>query len=224
MDEIYKDELKKLNGKYVEMGINVSEQIYQSTKAFIDHDSILAGNIMRQDKKINEYEMTLEAQALDLMALKQPVAEDFRIVISILKASSDLERIGDHANSIARETIRIKGNSREKQIEINIAKITANIRKMLEMILDAYINNDDKKARKIAQDDLEIDKQYFQNYDLIVGMMARDTSKAVASSSYLTVIRLLERIGDHIVNLAEWVVYAKTGKLEELNPGKLNRE
>lgn len=201
----------------MEMGINVSEQIYRSTKAFIEHDKELANEVVSDDQEINGGEMQLENQALKLIALQQPVASDFRTIVSVLKASSDLERIGDHAVSIAKETILVKGNPRVPQIEEKISAMTADIRKMLEQVLDAYVKADEKSARNIAQEDKKIDEQYKVCRDLIVKEMQHETKTAVATSSYLLVARLLERIGDHIVNLSEWIVYSKNGHLVELN-------
>lgn len=217
MHEIFYDELRKLNVHFMEMGINVSEQIYRSTKAFIEHDKELANKVVSDDQEINGGEMQLENQALKLIALQQPVASDFRTIVSVLKASSDLERIGDHAVSIAKETILVKGNPRVPQIEEKISAMTADIRKMLEQVLDAYVKADEKSARNIAQEDKKLDEQYKVCRDLIVKEMQHETKTAVATSSYLLVARLLERIGDHIVNLSEWIVYSKNGHLVELN-------
>ena len=94
MHEIFYDELRKLKVRFMEMGINVSEQIYRSTKSFIEHDKELANEIVNDDQEINSGEIQLENQALKLIALQQPVASDFRTIVSVLKASSDLERIG----------------------------------------------------------------------------------------------------------------------------------
>lgn len=217
MHEIFYDELRKLNVHFMEMGINVSEQIYRSTKAFIEHDKELANKVVSDDQEINGGEMQLENQALKLIALQQPVASDFRTIVSALKASSDLERIGDHAVSIAKETILVKGNPRVPQIEEKISAMTADIRKMLEQVLDAYVKADEKSARNIAQEDKKLDEQYKVCRNLIVKEMQHETKTAVATSSYLLVARLLERIGDHIVNLSEWIVYSKNGHLVELN-------
>jgi len=224
MDGLFSDELKKLKWHFIEMGINVSEQIYQATKAFIDHDKELAQHVIEQDQTTNEEETGLEVQALNLMALQQPVADDFRSIISILKASSDLERIGDHAVNIARETIRVSGSQRVVGIENAIAEMTASVRSMLEKVLDAYAQADEKVAREGAAADLEVDKQYILVRDSITAAMRQDAKMITASSSYLMVSRLLERVGDHIVNLSEWIVYSRTGELVELNPGKSDPE
>lgn len=224
MHELFADELKKLRGRFMEMGINVSEQIYASTKSFIDHDLKAANKVIEDDITTNKEEVSLEERALKLIALQQPVASDFRAIISILKASTDLERMGDYSVNIARETIRVKGNPRVNEIEKAIDEMTKLIREMLEEALDAYVRNDEKMARKVALRDLEADKQYILIRNNITAAMQQDSETVVANSGYMMVVRLLERMGDHIVNLSEWIVYNASGELVELNPGKKDPE
>ena len=140
------------------------------------------------------------------MALQQPVASDFRNVISILKATGDLERIGENALSIAWETIRVKGNPRIPEVETIIKSMSKKVNFMLE-----------KLAREVAKKDDEVDEDYVKARKLIIAGIKQDPEAAVASSSYFMVIRLLERIGDHVVNLAQWVVYKMSGELVDLN-------
>ena len=217
MGAIFDDELKRLRSHFMEMGIDASEQIYQATKAFTDHDADLADKVLTTDTKINDEEIHLEKQALKLMALQNPVATDFRKIISILKATNDLERIGENAMSIALETIRVKGNPRIPEVEEIISNMTHNVRHMLIQVLTAYVQDDEKMAREVASRDSMIDHDYVRARQLIVDGIEDDPSRAMASSSYFVVTRLLERIGDHIVNLASWVVYKTTGELEELS-------
>ncbi|WP_125769055.1 phosphate signaling complex protein PhoU [Lapidilactobacillus wuchangensis] len=216
MGQQFFDELKSLQTNFMDMGINVSEQIYQSTKSFIDHDKQLAQQVIDHDRKINGTEVSLEKQALYLMALQQPVATNFREIISILKASADLERVGDHAVGIARETIYIKGNQRIPEVEEMIANMTNSVRKMLEEALDAYFHENVTVAEKVAGADDEIDQQYIQIRQSLTNSPQLDGELAPASASYLMVARFLERIGDHIVNISEWIVYSKTGNIVEL--------
>ncbi len=224
MRELFVDEMKKLHGRFAEMGINVSEQIYRSTTALTDHDEALAKEVTSGDNGTNSEEMELEKQALKLIALQQPVANDFRDIITILKASSDLERIGDHAVTIARETVRVKNGKQISPIEKKISLMSENIRTMLSSVLDAYSKNDDKAARQVAKKDIEIDRLYVEIRDDITKALAKHPEDAQSGSSYLIIIKMLERIGDHIVNLAEWIVYNVTGKIVELNPGKADPE
>ena len=218
MRGIFEDELKKLHGKFTEMGINVSEAIYRASKSFIDYDKLLAQQVIDHDEQINEEEIKLEDQALMLIALQQPVATDFRRIIIVLKASSDLERIGDHAVGIARESIQLKGEHRIEEIENEIGEMTNNVRSMLEEVLDAYVKEDEMGAKKIASANQKIDEDYAEVREKTIKMMKQDSKVITGSASYLMVASYLERIGDHIGNIAEWVVYNETGHLGELTP------
>lgn len=219
MHEIFLDELKKLNTQFMEMGVSVNDAIDHATRAFVDHDKKTSQKMVDDEERIPEESLDIQKKALKLMALQQPVATDFRVVISILKATTDLERIGENAMSIAWETIRVKGNPRIPEVEEIISSMTHDVRHMLIQVLTAYVQDDEKMAKEVAAKDTKIDEAYVKVRKLIVDGIENDPSKAVASSSYFVVTRLLERIGDHIVNLAMWVVYKTTGELNELvNP------
>ncbi|GAA2865434.1 phosphate signaling complex protein PhoU [Lactobacillus intestinalis] len=219
MHEIFLDELKKLNTQFMEMGVSVNDAIDHATRAFVDHDKKTSQKMVDDEERIPEESLDIQKKALKLMALQQPVATDFRVVISILKATTDLERIGENAMSIAWETIRVKGNPRIPEVEEIISSMTHDVRHMLIQVLTAYVQDDEKMAKEVAAKDTKIDEAYVKARKLIVDGIENDPSKAVASSSYFVVTRLLERIGDHIVNLAMWVVYKTTGELNELvNP------
>lgn len=217
MHEIFLDELKKLNTQFMEMGVFVNDQIDHATRAFVDHDKKKAQSMVDNEEKIPEESMDIQKKALKLMALQQPVATDFRVVISILKATTDLERIGENAMSIALETVRVKGNTRIPDVEEIISTMTHNVRHMLIQVLTAYVQDDEKMARNVASRDVEIDKDYVKARQLIVDGIEKNPDTATASASYFAVTRLLERIGDHIVNLAMWVIYKTTGELNELS-------
>ncbi|MDO4903882.1 MAG: phosphate signaling complex protein PhoU [Limosilactobacillus sp.] len=221
MGAIFNDELKRLRSHFMEMGIDASEQIYQAIKAFTDKDVDLAKSVLNNDQNLNNEEVNLEKQALKLMALQQPVATDFRKIISILKASSDIERLGDYATHIARAAIDIsKDNNGDESIEAKMEEMMMILRQMLEKVLDAYVYTDTQKAYEVANEDLKVDMIYVQlQHDILKGLS--EGGKDVKTySEYLSVIRYLERAGDHIVNLAEWIIYIDSGKLVELNPGK----
>lgn len=117
MRKLFSSELNRLHDQFMQMGINTSEQIYQATKAFNLHDNKLAKEVIDNDQNTNGEEIRLEKEAFDFIALQQPVATDLRIIMVILKASSDLERIGDHAVSIAHETIRGETDQRLPIVE-----------------------------------------------------------------------------------------------------------
>ena len=220
MGAIFNDELKRLRGHFMEMGIDASEQIYQATKAFTEHDPALANQVLTTDNKINDEEVSLEKEALKLMALQQPVASDFRKIISILKASSDIERLGDYATHIARAAINLSDREHNEQIEGQIEKMMLIVREMLERVLDAYAQTNEQAAYEVAKEDLRVDMIYVQQQQAILTALAKAGGNVKTYGDYLAVIRYLERSGDHIVNLAEWIIYIGSGKLVELNPGK----
>lgn len=217
MHEVFLDELRKLNTRFMGMGIDVSESIEEATQAFVDHDKKLAQSLVKDDQKVSRAATKVEKRTLKLMALQQPVASDFRNVISILKATGDLERIGENALSIAWETIRVKGNPRIPEVETIIKSMSKKVNFMLDQVLKAYVQGDEKLVREVAKKDDEVDEDYVKARKLIIAGIKQDPEAAVASSSYFMVIRLLERIGDHVVNLAQWVVYKMSGELVDLN-------
>jgi phosphate transport system protein len=208
----FSDEIMQLQKYFIELGKSTMAQINQATSAFIDHDKVRAQQLI-EAQTFNGHDEWLEASALKLMVLQQPVAADFRNVVSILKASSDFERISDHAVSIAKETVRVKGNARIPQIETGIADMTSVVQEMMADILAAYLEQDSEKARKVAELDDTIDAAYKNLRDAIIDSVDRDDDTIIASFSYFMVIRLLERIGDHIVNIAKWVIYNESGEM-----------
>ncbi|MBP2057557.1 phosphate transport system protein [Lactobacillus colini] len=217
MHEVFLDELKRLNTRFMNLGIDVSEQIDEATQAYIDHDKKLAQDLVADDKKFARAALKVEKKTLKLMALQQPVATDFRTVISILEATSDLERIGENSMSIAWETIRVKGNRRIPEVEEVITSMSKKVNFMLDQILKAYVQDDEELARTMAKKDDEVDEEFVKARKIAIEGVQKDPEAAVASASYFMIIRLLERIGDHVVNLAQWVVYKTSGELVDLN-------
>ena len=217
MQGIFKEELKRLLEQFTEMGLDVGEQIYQATKSFIDHDRELAQSVIEHDEKVNVAEVRLEDQAINLMALQQPVANGFRQVIVVLKASSELERIGDHAVGIAKETIRIKGHQRDAIIEAEIAEMTHLIRGMLDATIDAYVKDDGRLAKEIIDANHQIETSFKKIRQSIASKMKHDAKVVTGGTGYLMVASYLERIGDHVINVLEWIMYNQTGKITELS-------
>ncbi|BDR60826.1 phosphate signaling complex protein PhoU [Lactobacillus xylocopicola] len=216
MHEIFLDELKKLNTRFMELGVLVNDLIDKGTRSFVDHDKKIAQEMIAEDKEVAKEAIKIEKKALSLMALQQPVATDFRVVISILKATTDLERIGENANSIAVETVRVKGNPRIADVETIISQMTHQVRTMLIQVLTAYVQEDEQTARAMVSGHQEVYADYKKARKLIIDGVEKDPNAAVASASYFVIIRLLERISDHIVNIASWVIYKTSGELFEL--------
>jgi phosphate transport system protein len=199
------------------MGMMVNEAIYKSVNAFINHDKTLAQEVIDADVQINEREVDLEKRSFEMIALQQPVTTDLRMIVTVMKASSDLERMGDHAVSIAKSTIRVKGNTRAPEIEETLAQMATKVKQMVEEVLDAYVKSDEKRAREIAKEDLRVDEFSNKIYKMCIKQMQEDSDTIVGSMDYMLVDSYLERIGDYVTNICEWIIYLDTGKLIELN-------
>lgn len=217
MRRAYDEELKRLHRQFFLMGNRVNEAIYKSIKAFVNHDKELAKQVISEDIKINELEHQLEKDCIELIALQQPVTADLRKIITVMKASADLERMGDHAVSISKSTIRVKGNKRNKEIEDKISLAGEKIKKMGQEIVDAYIQYDSKKAQVIAYKDQEIDLLANEIKEASIEEMKRDPDLVLGATDYILVSTYIERMGDYITNISEWILYFETGKIQELN-------
>ncbi|VEE22463.1 phosphate transport system protein [Streptococcus equinus] len=212
----FDDDLEKLHNQFYAMGTEVLSQINKTVRAFISHDRELAKEVIEGDEIVNNFETKLEKESLELIALQQPVSQDLRTVITVLKASSDVERMGDHAASIAKATIRVKGEERLPEVEAEIKKMGKAVRNMVEEALDVYVTGDEERAYEVAASDEVIDNYFKEIQNMAVESIRQQPDTVFAGKEYFQVITYLERIGDYARNLCEWVIYLKTGKIIEL--------
>ena len=217
MRQTFEEELTSLHHHFSEMGMTVNEAIYKSVKAFINHDKELAQEVIDHDHQINEAELTLEKKCFELIALQQPVTSDLRTIVTVMKACADLERMGDHAVSIAKSTIRVKGTKRIPRIEAKIGELSEKVKVIVRAALEAYLKKDVKQARKTADSDAIINALAAEIFDDCIEEMKVDAELVLGGTDYLLVSRYLERIGDYVTNICEWVIYLETGKITELN-------
>lgn len=210
-------ELGKLHNQFYAMGNEVLGQINNTVRAFTTHDRELAKEVIEADKKINEFEVKLEKKSLEIIALQQPVSTDLRRVITVLKATSDLERMGDHAVSIAKAAIRMKGEVRIPIVEEEIKNMGKKVRRLVESSLDLYLNSGDiETAYEIAASDEIINEYYSKIQELTTEEIKKNPDSLIAGRDYFQVLTYLERIGDYAKNICEWVVYLRTGDITEL--------
>lgn len=210
-------ELGKLHNQFYAMGNEVLGQINNTVRAFTTHDRELAKEVIEADKKINEFEVKLEKKSLEIIALQQPVSTDLRRVITVLKATSDLERMGDHAVSIAKAAIRMKGEVRIPIVEEEIKNMGKEARRLVESSLDLYLNSGYiETAYEIAASDEIINEYYSKIQELTTEEIKKNPDSLIAGRDYFQVLTYLERIGDYAKNICEWVVYLHTGDITEL--------
>ena len=212
----FEEDLEKLHNQFYAMGNEVLTQINRTVRAFVTHDRDLARQVIEDDAEINEYEVKLERKSFEMIALQQPVSQDLRMVMTVLKAVSDVERMGDHAVSIARATIRMKGELRSKVVEEEISKMGREVKDFVEATLELYLKGDVETAYEVATRDEKINEYYDRIQELATEEIKHNTDLIITGRDYFQVINYLERIGDYAKNICEWVVYFETGKIVEL--------
>jgi phosphate transport system protein len=212
----FEEELNKLHNRFYAMGTEVSSQLNKAVRAFVSHDRELAEAVVADDESINSQETDLELKSLEMIALQQPVSTDLRKIITVLKASSDLERMGDHAVSIAKATIALKGEERIHEVEEDISLMGERVKSIVDASLNAYIQEDDARAREIASWDDTVNQMSEEIQSKTLEAMRANTETVVTGKEYLMTLMYLERIGDYAKNLCEWIIYLKTGKIIEL--------
>ena len=212
----FEEDLEKLHNQFYAMGNEVLSQINRTVRAFVTHDRELARQVIEDDAEVNEYEVKLEKKSLEIIALQQPVSQDLRTAITVLKASSDLERMGDHAVSIAKATVRMKGEVRIESVEDAISKMGRDVKNFVEETLNVYLNGNVDQAYAVAAMDEKINQYFDDIRDLATEEIKQNPELIVTGRDYFQVISYLERIGDYAKNICEWVVYFETGKIIEL--------
>lgn len=212
----FEEDLEKLHNQFYAMGNEVLSQINRTVRAFVTHDRELARQVIEDDAEVNDYEVKLEKKSLEIIALQQPVSQDLRTVITVLKASSDLERMGDHAVSIAKATVRMKGEVRIESVEDAISKMGRDVKNFVEETLNVYLNGNVDQAYAVAAMDEKINQYFDDIRDLATEEIKQNPELIVTGRDYFQVISYLERIGDYAKNICEWVVYFETGKIVEM--------
>ncbi|HEU7771150.1 TPA: phosphate signaling complex protein PhoU [Streptococcus pneumoniae] len=212
----FEEDLEKLHNQFYAMGQEVLSQINRTVSAFVTHDRDLAKEVIEDDAEVNEYEVKLEKKSFEMIALQQPVSQDLRTVLTVLKAVSDVERMGDHAVAIAQATIRMKGEERIPAVEEEIKKMGREVKSVVEAALDLYLNGSVDDAYRVASMDEQINHYFETIRDLATEEIKKNPEAIVTGRDYFQVISYLERIGDYAKNICEWVVYFETGKIVEL--------
>ena len=212
--ETFEHELEQLNADLVRMGALVEEAIEQAITAFQNQDEQLARSIVAHDRQINDMEKTIEARCLSLIMRQQPVARDLRIISASLKIVTDMERIGAQAADISDLILRIRGEHVYKLAE-HIPEMAKNARQMVHDAITAFVNRNLVLAGEVQKQDDVVD-DLFNRVKAEVAQMLRSESEAVDTGiDLLMIAKYLERIGDHAVNICEWLEFDQTGELPE---------
>jgi phosphate transport system protein len=208
--------LTELKTGVLRLGSMVEEAIGQSMRALVERDNPLAHQVIRRDQDLNELHRQLRERAFMIMATQQPVARDLRLIFSLQHMVLELERMGDHAASIARGALRLNDQPQLKPY-IDLPRMAALTQSQVHEILGAVIDADQDRARAIARRDDEVDEIYHSLWRDLLGYMVADSHNVERAATLLFIAKDLERIADRVTNIAEDVVFLHTGHIEELS-------
>ena len=205
----FDSQLEKLNLELITMGALCEDAISASVKGLLDDDDALCRKALDTEDEINRKERDIEAICMKLLLEQQPVARDLRVISSALKMISDMERIGDQAYDIA-EIAKFIKNSNVKS-KIHIKDMAAAAIKMVTDSVDSFVKKDVELARAVMAYDDKVDNLFDCIKDELVQLITEDKANGEFCIDLLMIAKYLERIGDHAVNIAEWVEYSITG-------------
>ena len=205
----FDEQLSQLNTELITMGALCEEAISGAAKYLIDNDSALKEKVIDTDKQIDRKERDIENLCLRLILHQQPVATDLRLISAALKMISDMERIGDQASDIA-EIVKFvnKTNLRENVHIGDMARATI---KMVTDSIDSFVKRDMDIAQSVILHDDTVDNLFLKIKGELISAIKDGTGDAEALIDLLMIAKYFERIGDHAVNIAEWVIFAITG-------------
>lgn len=211
----FHERLREIQNEVLVMGSMVEKAIIRSVEALKKRDLALAKQIIAEDVDINRKRFSIEEQCVQLIATQQPMAKDLRSLICAIHIISELERIGDHAEGIAKIVIMVGDEPPLKPL-VDIPRMAQKTADMLRRSLDSFIDLDESEARKIAGEDDEVDDLYNQVFRELLVFMAEDPRTITRATRLIWVAHNLERSADRVTNICERIVYIVTGKMEEI--------
>lgn len=214
MRKKFDEELDKLKIDLTKMGHLVEFAIENMIDAFKNHDKALAKEIIANDRLINDMERAIESRTFGLMLTQQPIATDLRNVTTALKIVTDLERIGDQAADIAEIILNFEGEHAYKTVE-HIPTMAKKAKIMVRESIDAFIKKDLTSAQMIIQMDDEIDALFSEVKHEVVEIIQENSEKIDYCLDFLMIAKYLEKIGDHAVNICEWLEFNQTGSMND---------
>jgi phosphate transport system protein len=212
MPHLIGHELERLEKQLLTQTAVVEESVQKAIKALNEKNRTLAQSVIDNDARINRLEVELEEECLKVLALHQPVANDLRMIIAILKINNDMERIADQAANISERAIAvIDSPGIECPLELdNMARLVVD---MLEKALDALVNTDLELAETVLELDEDVDNIHANNYTIFKDYVRQNPETVDSVLNYLTVSRHLERVADLATNIAEDVIYLNKGEI-----------
>lgn len=205
-NRIIDQQLDVLREKLMALGKATEMAVARSMQSLTERDSGLAQRAIEEDKAIDQMELEIDRMSIEILALQRPAAHDLRFVISVAKITPVLERIADHAASIAEAALRLNAEPPIKEL-VDLPKMAEVAGGMLHKALEAFTAENSAASREIIKEDHVIDAAYKRIFDELLGIMIEDVTKAPGAAQLLFVAKHLERIGDYVKDICELNVY-----------------
>lgn len=206
----FDDDLKRLDNIIAEMGGLAEVQLANAMEALMKRDSEKANRVIASDKQLDDLEREVDDLAIQMLALRQPMANDLRVVITALRTASVIERIGDYAKNIAKRTVAISQSAPAGPTK-TIGRMGRQVQSMIKNVLDAYITRDAAKADDVRDSDSEVDALHTSLFRELLTYMMEDPRNITACTHLLFIAKNIERMGDHATNIAENVHFLVHG-------------
>lgn len=212
MTRHFHEELDALKQTLLAMGGLVEDQMRHAMQALVDRNDTLASEVIERDRQVNTYDVEVDEQCVELLALHQPAAGDLRFITTAMKIVTDLERIGDQAVNIGQRVIEL---NREPQLKpyIDLPRMAARAQAMVKESLDAFVARDTELARRVCAEDDEVDALKEQIFRELLTFMMEDPRTIPRAIRLILISRCVERVADHATNIAEMVIYLVEGKM-----------
>lgn len=210
MREYYTAQLETLNTNMIQMGALCEDAISAAIQSLLEDDRTIAKKVADTELEIDQMERDIERQCMRLLLMQQPVATDLRVVSSALRMIADLERIGDQAFDIA--DITKSGSFQGFSGKVHIKEMAKAAIHMVTDSVDSYVKQDVQLAKRVTEEDDVVDELFLKVRRELAKLIHTDQNASEQALDLLIIAKYLERIGDHAVNVSEWVIYSVTGK------------
>lgn len=212
--KLFAQELECLRQDIIQMGAEVEELVKQTILAITTRDKELAKQVIAKDDYIDQVEIEIEKKCVTLIAHQQPLAKDLRLIMSILKIVTDMERIADQCEDICTYSLQLQDGSwsHEEAYKKNIENMATDVQGMLKRAIDGFVQKDVDKMKEICKYDDKIDADFKRIWQEIIEEMKKNAEFIPNGADYIMIIKYFERIADHTTNIAEWLIYNVTGE------------
>ncbi len=212
----FNKKISDLQDNLLALASMVDKAVRHSIQALKTRSHVLAEDVIKQDREINQQRYQLEEEAMLLLATQQPVvSRDLRLTAAVMHIAGELERMGDYAKGIARISEMMAGNPPALAM-VNLEKMAEKTGLMLSNALDAFLAGDSARAEAIAQQDDEVDDLYNEVYRNLLELMFADNSKVDLATLMLWAAHNVERLGDRITNICERIIFVETGRIGDI--------